>query len=187
MNACDRAKSGKVLASGDDFGKVNLYRYPVVSKEPEGHNYRGHSSHVTNVHFTCDDRYVLSTGGADLSIFQWRHRGEGVPEAGEAEMDDPNEGAQVIEVEDLDLDSLCTQSAGKKKQAADPDDEFAVAEEAGEQFMAVKPWLGQIHPPSSWQDPKDVSKPPKSTLELEFVHGCACQLSGVHLVACLGL
>ena len=72
-------------------------------------------------------------------------------------------------------------------QKAEPDDEFAVAEEAGEQFMAVKPWLGQIHPPSSWQDPKDLSKPPKSTLELEFVHGCACQLSGVHLMAGLGL
>ena len=89
MNACDRAKSGKVLASGDDFGKVNLYRYPVVSKEPEGHNYRGHSSHVTNVRFTCDDRYVLSTGGADLSIFQWRHRGEGVSET-------PNPASEVI-------------------------------------------------------------------------------------------
>ena len=72
-------------------------------------------------------------------------------------------------------------------QKAEPDDEFAVAEEAGEQFMAVKPWLGQIHPPSSWQDPKDVSKPPKSTLELEFVHGCACQLSGVHFGGLLGL
>jgi hypothetical protein len=124
---------------------------------------------------------VLSTGGADLSIFQWRHRGEGVPDADEEDTEtvDPNEGAKVIDVDDPDLDSLCVASSseGKKKEAPDDTDEFAVAEEAGEQFMAVKPWVGQVHPPTNWQDPKDVSKPPKSTLELEFVHGCACQMS----------
>jgi microtubule-associated protein-like 6 len=151
-----------------------------VSKEAEGLKYGGHSSHVTNVHFTCDDRYVLSTGGADLSIFQWRHRGEGIPDVAKADDSGAQQGpsADGDDDEDEDVKTLTAEhSEGKKKEAPDDTDEFAVAEEAGEQFMAVKPWVGQVHPPTNWQDPKDVSKPPKSTLELEFVHGCACQMS----------
>ena len=34
--------------------------------------YVGHSAHVTNVRFTCDHRHVISLGGADHAIFQWR-------------------------------------------------------------------------------------------------------------------
>lgn len=33
---------------------------------------RGHASHVTNVRFSHDDKYLLSTGGNDRSIFQWK-------------------------------------------------------------------------------------------------------------------
>ncbi len=29
VNTCARAHNQKVLASGDDFGKVNIYSYPV--------------------------------------------------------------------------------------------------------------------------------------------------------------
>uniref|UniRef100_A0A8C7YNS4 EMAP like 1 n=1 Tax=Oryzias sinensis TaxID=183150 RepID=A0A8C7YNS4_9TELE len=32
----------------------------------------GHSSHVTNVTFLYDDSYVVSTGGKDMSVMQWR-------------------------------------------------------------------------------------------------------------------
>ena len=39
--------------------------------------YVGHSAHVTNVRFSCDGSYVISTGGADHSIFQWRFIPEG--------------------------------------------------------------------------------------------------------------
>ncbi|MEQ2271186.1 hypothetical protein XENORESO_000698 [Xenotaenia resolanae] len=36
------------------------------------HIYRGHSSHVTNVSFLYDDSYLVSTGGKDMSVLQWR-------------------------------------------------------------------------------------------------------------------
>lgn len=36
------------------------------------HVYGGHSSHVTNVTFLYDDSYVVSTGGKDMSVMQWR-------------------------------------------------------------------------------------------------------------------
>uniref|UniRef100_A0A3Q2VHR0 EMAP like 4 n=1 Tax=Haplochromis burtoni TaxID=8153 RepID=A0A3Q2VHR0_HAPBU len=36
------------------------------------HKYSAHSSHVTNVAFLYDDSYLISTGGKDTSIMQWR-------------------------------------------------------------------------------------------------------------------
>lgn len=38
----------------------------------------GHSAHVTNVRWSHDFQWVLSTGGADHSVFQWRFIPEGV-------------------------------------------------------------------------------------------------------------
>lgn len=40
--------------------------------------YVGHSAHVTNVRWSHDFQWVLSTGGADHSVFQWRFIPEGI-------------------------------------------------------------------------------------------------------------
>ena len=39
--------------------------------------YVGHSSHVTNCRFSADKSRVITTGGADHAVFQWRFVGEG--------------------------------------------------------------------------------------------------------------
>ena len=49
INAC--ANMGGLLASVDDFGKVNLYTYPCNGTKAEKRVYHGHSSHVTNLTF----------------------------------------------------------------------------------------------------------------------------------------
>ncbi len=38
--------------------------------------YVGHSSHVTNVRFNLDKTRVITIGGADHAIFQWRFLSE---------------------------------------------------------------------------------------------------------------
>ena len=48
--------------------------------------YTGHSAHVTNVRFSGDKRRVISTGGADHGVFQWRFLPDGVE--GEEEEED---------------------------------------------------------------------------------------------------
>ncbi|XP_078620159.1 echinoderm microtubule-associated protein-like 2 [Branchiostoma floridae x Branchiostoma japonicum] len=77
INACAASHDRTMLASSDDFGKVNLYRYPCSSPMSPGQIYPGHSSHVTCVRFLYDDSYLLSTGGADSAVFQWRVVGKG--------------------------------------------------------------------------------------------------------------
>jgi len=53
--------------------------------------YVGHSAHVTNVRFTNDDRHVISLGGADHGIFQWRFLPQGVEQEAADEMQEDNQ------------------------------------------------------------------------------------------------
>jgi len=71
VNATCRSKDGSLLASGDDFGLVKLFEYPVSHRGARGRQYKGHSSHVTNVRWTCDDRVLVSTGGLDTAVLIW--------------------------------------------------------------------------------------------------------------------
>jgi microtubule-associated protein-like 1/2 len=70
INTCDSNANKSLIVTGDDFGNVNLFRYPVMkgNKSVSSH---AHSSHVVRVRFTADERYVLSVGGHDLSVMQW--------------------------------------------------------------------------------------------------------------------
>ncbi|KAM4013982.1 echinoderm microtubule-associated protein-like 1 isoform 9-T9 [Anomaloglossus baeobatrachus] len=72
LNAICRSSDQKLLATGDDFGKVHLFSYPCSQYRTSSHAYGGHSSHVTNVSFLLEDSHLISTGGKDMSIMQWR-------------------------------------------------------------------------------------------------------------------
>uniref|UniRef100_A0A1B6CDP9 Uncharacterized protein n=1 Tax=Clastoptera arizonana TaxID=38151 RepID=A0A1B6CDP9_9HEMI len=72
VNSCERSHDSRLLATADDFGKVKLYSYPVTQPKSLCHTYGGHSSHVTNVSFLHDDSRLISIGGKDTSVLQWR-------------------------------------------------------------------------------------------------------------------
>ncbi|XP_068194186.1 echinoderm microtubule-associated protein-like 1 isoform X2 [Antennarius striatus] len=72
INAVCRTNDKNVMVTGDDFGKVHLFAYPCSQFRAPSHVYGGHSSHVTNVSFLFDDSYLVSTGGKDMSVMQWR-------------------------------------------------------------------------------------------------------------------
>ncbi|XP_019716941.1 echinoderm microtubule-associated protein-like 2 isoform X1 [Hippocampus comes] len=71
INGVCRSHADSLLASADDFGKVHLLSYPCSQPRAPGHEYGGHSSHVTSVAFLHDDSRLISTGGKDASILQW--------------------------------------------------------------------------------------------------------------------
>uniref|UniRef100_A0A8C9QMZ3 EMAP like 4 n=1 Tax=Scleropages formosus TaxID=113540 RepID=A0A8C9QMZ3_SCLFO len=72
INALIRSHNRKVIALADDFCKVHLFQYPCSRPKAPSHKYSAHSSHVTNVSFLHSDSHLLSTGGKDTSIMQWR-------------------------------------------------------------------------------------------------------------------
>ncbi|CAL4098989.1 unnamed protein product, partial [Meganyctiphanes norvegica] len=61
-----------VVTASDQQGLVRLFRYPSKGSLKKHRRYRGHSSHVTNVCWSYDDEFVISTGGADTAVCVWR-------------------------------------------------------------------------------------------------------------------
>jgi hypothetical protein len=72
VNAVSRSDDGKLIAFGDDFGKIHLVNAPCLIKHAPRRCYRGHSSHVADISFLKDGHRVVSCGGRDKSVFQYR-------------------------------------------------------------------------------------------------------------------
>jgi len=72
INNCDRSPDGSLIVSADDWGRLNLYRYPVGDNNEKTSYDIGHSSHVVNARFTKDGQHIISTGGYDKCIIQWK-------------------------------------------------------------------------------------------------------------------
>jgi len=72
VNMVSIDKDRTLIALGDDYGQVAMYKYPCTKATDKGDYYNGHSSHVPNVKFTSDTEYLISVGGHDLSVFVWK-------------------------------------------------------------------------------------------------------------------
>lgn len=72
VNDVDVSPSRRLIVTGDDYGKVNLFRYPQSDESQGGHHIMtAHSSHVMRVRFTPDERRLVTVGGNDRAIMQW--------------------------------------------------------------------------------------------------------------------
>ena len=68
INSVAMSKDQKLIASGDDWGLLCVYRNPIClvekgQKEHESDKYRGHSEFVTRVKFSPDNQYIFTAGG----------------------------------------------------------------------------------------------------------------------------
>ncbi|MGL4948732.1 MAG: WD40 repeat domain-containing protein, partial [Mycoplasma sp.] len=61
----------KVVATGDDFSLIKLFKSPSLVEHAQYKAYGGHSSHIPKVRFTPNDKYLISVGGNDKSVFIW--------------------------------------------------------------------------------------------------------------------
>lgn len=169
VNSVDRCKKSGVIATGDDFGKVNLFRYPCL-KESANLKFVGHSSHVTCVKFSADSTRLISIGGNDKSIFQWR-----------VDSDNNNNDANFYEDTEIDATEFVPRRIQDKTEEKQTKEEtngmFEIAEdEEGDQFMAVKPWVGDLKKsiPSDFNFVKGMEDAPEESLSIHYVHGYRC-------------
>lgn len=83
VHAVDRSVDGSLLATADEFGHVNLFRYPCVTAaakgKPNRREFGGHSSAAVGCCWVRGGETggkegaetLLSIGGLDLTLFQW--------------------------------------------------------------------------------------------------------------------
>jgi WD40 repeat protein len=60
-----------LIVSGDDYGTVRLHNYPAIAPEA-CKAYTGHAEFVVGVEFLRDDSQLITCGGDDMAIMQWR-------------------------------------------------------------------------------------------------------------------
>ena len=71
---CSRSQDGNVLATGDDLGRVGLHRFPCPQKNSSYNISMAHSATVAGVSFSTGTDHLLTCGGADLCVMQWKYR-----------------------------------------------------------------------------------------------------------------
>lgn len=159
INAVARSHSWKivpVLASADEYGRVKIFNYPCVSAGAPDKCYKGHSSGLTNIKFSNDDSYCITTGGIDKCVFVW--------------------GTDIIE-ERREREALLSSAVhvplGAEKVVAGTDNYLPFKREltGGDESMAIKPWAGTIRPPTGFCETPDLGEAPDASLELKFVYG----------------
>jgi WD40 repeat protein len=170
----DRSKSGKLCVTADGYGKLKLFKYPQPNQKSGFQRFVGHSDKVTNCKFSRDDKYLVSLGGWDKAIFQWRVV---AGDAEDCEYDDSDFNLDEFRSDKVDNNAYGAPET-KKAPASQAGGLFEVAEEdTGDQFMAVKPFLGQVNHsiPDEYkkQDPLD-KVPPETNLTPVWINGYRC-------------
>ena len=107
---------------------------------------------MTNVRFTVDGNYLISVGGHDKSIFQWKYVNDNVAKE---EID------TIVDEKDCVIDEESEPSEKQKLRESRNVQEsniFNTDEVAkGDEFLAVKPFLGEVlnSVPSGYKQTKD--------------------------------
>lgn len=169
INGVDRSPDGKVVATGDDFGLVKLFKFPCPVEKSQFQKFTGHSSHVTDVKFTRNktgQKYLVSTGGNDKAIFMWKYQLGAEQETADEEVEDLS-GCDPIRQE-------APQKVVEKVKKESYDDFEEEEADTGDQALAVSQFKGQVQHslPDKYKNPgRDLGKEPEHNLELKWAHG----------------
>ncbi|XP_072020355.1 uncharacterized protein [Amphiura filiformis] len=72
LSTADRCRDQALLVAGDSTGDIMIYRYPCVKPEASSNTVSAHSTATSCVRFIGDNQHVLSVGGADCTLMQWK-------------------------------------------------------------------------------------------------------------------
>ena len=76
VNAVHASPDGSLLATVDDFRKLNLFAFPCAGPRAAGcRSAAAHAAHVGSVRITADGRHAITVGGPDLCVLVWRIEG----------------------------------------------------------------------------------------------------------------
>ena len=76
INGVDTTRDNTLIATSDDFGLMNIFRYPCLSLKHKAKSYSGHSEHVVRAIFSVDGERIFSIGGYDKTVIQWKKKAQ---------------------------------------------------------------------------------------------------------------
>ncbi|CAI2383913.1 unnamed protein product [Moneuplotes crassus] len=153
INGVAKFKERNLLVTGDDYGLINLYRDPCKEDFSKARSYRGHSEHVVRVLFSETAKYIISIGGYDQTILQWKLEGEDTDE--EIDEEDEHEEEKVQPNQELEYENYTDDDT-------DSNDDEALQNESGENKKEEK-----LIKPKKTKKPKKNVKPKKPDSDLE--------------------
>ncbi|CAN0221803.1 unnamed protein product, partial [Ectocarpus sp. 12 AP-2014] len=71
ISCARRSGDSSLLAAGDNFGRLRVFKYPVPLPGSCCSEYRGHCAAVRRACWSAGDTHLLSCG-VDGSVMQWR-------------------------------------------------------------------------------------------------------------------
>jgi microtubule-associated protein-like 6 len=184
INSVHKAKNANLLVTADDFGKLNLFKWPVAVEHQASKSYSGHSAHVTKVKFTHDDQFVVSIGGDDKCAFVWKT--EIQEDAHDEEVSIEVERVEVKKVDEKKAQRretatratlpkvkvVNTRTVAAEESKAPQKKENAKKEERVKGKSTKNVSEGAMKAPTGFLKPsRNANLPPAVNLQLEFVHG----------------
>ena len=160
INACDIDATKRVIVTADDYSKVKLFRYPSPIERSAYNEYKGHSSHVTNCRFCKNNKHVITVGGNDKAIFQFKF---GFDNEAEEEAEDIQNLADEADLDEDDEEDVPEGVLNFKE----------VEEFNADEFGASRPWIGEMQASSpKIKINKNMAKaPPENLVRLNYVFG----------------
>nr|CAB3242507.1 echinoderm microtubule-associated protein-like 6 [Phallusia mammillata] len=165
VNAVDASFPNDGIATGDDFGLVKLFRFPSVKKGARFRKYVGHSAHVTNVRFSTDNRWLMSTGGADHALFQWSVVTDGTGSTDDAVHQDTHTDS-CSEGSDSDLSDVGEVDSEIEQEAQVKYDRDISKSDLSKLKQIAKEGNGEVN-----KKKRRTNTPNGASLKLQFVHG----------------
>ena len=184
VNSCARTRDGRAVATANEDGIVRFFRYPCDVGRGDHRTYVGHSIHVTKCCFSYNDEFLITIGGEDRTILQWRHY---EPDEGDEEMTSDVEEeifSAVDDYEEANQSSVMTQMvfighvggvpqyvpASVQNMVPSRDIPANSGLDPGSR-SAFLPCAGSIFAPDDYVRDMDILKAPMESVILECAHG----------------
>ena len=153
-----RGEDGTVIASGDNYGRIRLFRYPSTSAFSASKLYWASANPITRIRFAGGDSNLISITGVNKCIMQWKHRRD----RDDGVAFDVLDRRGKLEEEEEDVTTLFGLSDALSLISAQANDMS--------HLISTRPWAASMVPPTNSKE-LSVVLPLKSGLKLKHILG----------------
>eukprot|EP00981_Chlorochromonas_danica_P011760 scaffold4247_cov174-Ochromonas_danica.AAC.21 len=151
-----RSEDGMVAVTGDNFGRIRLFRYPCTNGMAFFKEYFAGNTPLRRIFFASGDSNLVCISGDDKLVFQYRHERNHDDDIAYQTFDRRG----LLEEEDGDVSDWLVLFSGNV------DGKDVIVGEL-QKLVTTRPWVGSIVEPSN---AKDLELAPKLNARMNLVH-----------------